>query len=123
MSQVSEKSLLAALSLIFDYSEEGFEQVKKLEDDGDIYEDSLGTYLIRVTGREMTVQENEEVSKYLHTLSDFERISDHALNLAESAKELHEKGLSLSPYAQRELDVLFAAVRQIVSMTMTAFCE
>ena len=123
MSQVSEKSLLAALSLIFDYSEEGFEQVKKLEDDGDIYEDSLGTYLIRVTGREMTVQENEEVSKYLHTLSDFERISDHALNLAESAKELHEKGLSFSPYAQRELDVLFAAVRQIVSMTMTAFCE
>ena len=123
MSQVSEKSLLTALSLIFDYSEEGFEQVKKLEDDGDTYEDSLGTYLIRVTGREMTVQENEEVSKYLHTLSDFERISDHALNLAESARELHEKGLSFSPNAQRELDVLFAAVRQIVSMTMTAFCE
>ena len=123
MSQVSEKSLLTALSLVSDYSEEGFEQVKKLEDDGDIYEDSLGTYLIRVTGREMTVQENEEVSKYLHTLSDFERISDHALNLAESAKELHEKGLSFSPNAQRELDVLFAAVRQIVSMTMTAFCE
>ena len=123
MSQVSEKSLLTALSLIFDYSEEGFEQVKKLEDDGDTYEDSLGTYLIRVTGREMTVQENEEVSKYLHTLSDFERISDHALNLAESARELHEKGLSFSPNAQKELDVLFAAVRQIVSMTMTAFCE
>ena len=123
MSQVSEKSLLTALSLIFDYSEEGFEQVKKLEDDGDTYEDSLGTYLIRVTGREMTVQENEEVSKYLHTLSDFERISDHALNLAESARELHEKGLFFSPNAQRELDVLFAAVRQIVSMTMTAFCE
>ena len=123
MSQVSEKSLLTALSLIFDYSEEGFEQVKKLEDDGDTYEDSLGTYLIRVTGREMTVQQNEEVSKYLHTLSDFERISDHALNLAESARELHEKGLSFSPNAQRELDVLFAAVRQIVSMTMTAFCE
>ena len=122
MSQVSEKSLLTALSLIFDYSEEGFEQVKKLEDDGDTYEDSLGTYLIRVTGREMTVQ-NEEVSKYLHTLSDFERISDHALNLAESARELHEKGLFFSPNAQRELDVLFAAVRQIVSMTMTAFCE
>ena len=123
MSQVSEKSLLTALSLIFDYSEEGFEQVKKLEDDGDTYEDSLGTYLIRVTGREMTVQQNEEVSKYLHTLSDFERISDHALNLAESARELHEKGLSFSPNAQKELDVLFAAVRQIVSMTMTAFCE
>ena len=123
MSQVSEKSLLTALSLIFDYSEEGFAQVKKLEDDGDTYEDSLGTYLIRVTGREMTVQQNEEVSKYLHTLSDFERISDHALNLAESARELHEKGLSFSPNAHRELDVLFAAVRQIVSMTMTAFCE
>ncbi|MBO5556929.1 MAG: Na/Pi cotransporter family protein [Oscillospiraceae bacterium] len=123
MSQVSEKSLHAALALFSGYSEKGFEQVKALEDDGDRYEDALGTYLIRVTGQEMTEPQNEEVSKYLHTLTDFERISDHALNLAESAKELHEKRLSFSPNAKRELDILFAAVSQIISMTMTAFCE
>ena len=123
MSQVSEKALLAALDLFSGFGEKGFAQVKDLEDEGDRYEDALGTYLIRVTGHEMTVSQNEEVSKYLHTLSDFERISDHALNLAESAKELYEKRLSFSEKARRELDVLFAAVSQIVSMTMTAFCE
>ena len=123
MSQVSENAILAALSLFSDYRENGFEKVKELENDGDRYEDSLGTYLIRVTGQEMTVAQNKELSKYLHTLSDFERISDHARNLAESAKELHEKSLSFSPMARQELDVLFASVSQIVSMTMTAFCE
>ncbi len=123
MSQVSEKALLAALELFSGFGEKGFAHVKDLEDEGDRYEDALGTYLIRVTGHEMTVAQNEEVSKYLHTLSDFERISDHALNLAESARELYEKRLSFSEKARRELDVLFAAVGQIVSMTMTAFCE
>ena len=123
MSQVSERALLSALSLFSDYGEKGFEQVQALEKDGDKYEDALGSYLIRVTGHEMTVTQNEEVSKYLHTLSDFERISDHARNLAENAKELREKRLSFSVNAKRELDVLFAAVSQIVSMTMTAFCE
>ena len=71
----------------------------------------------------MTTSQNEEVSEYLHTLSDFERISDHALNLAESAKELNDKDVRFSDYAKRELDVLFAAVCQIISMTITAFCE
>ena len=123
MSQVSENALLAALELFSGFGEKGFAQVKDLEEEGDRYEDALGTYLIRVTGHEMTAAQNEEVSKYLHTLSDFERISDHALNLAESAKELYEKRLSFSEKARRELDVLFAAVSQIVSMTMTAFCE
>ena len=123
MSQVSENALLAALELFSGFGEKGFAHVKDLEEEGDRYEDALGTYLIRVTGHEMTVAQNEEVSKYLHTLSDFERISDHALNLAESARELFEKRLSFSEKARRELDVLFAAVSQIVSMTMTAFCE
>ena len=123
MSQVAENALLAALDLFSGYGEEGFGRVRALENDADRYEDSLGTYLIKITGQEMTVEQNEEVSKYLHTLSDFERISDHALNLAESAKELHDKSLTFSAKAKGELEVLFAAVSQIVSMTMTAFYE
>ncbi len=123
MAKTAEKAILSAMELFHGYSDAQFATVKRLEDDADRYEDSLGTYLIRITGQEMTTSQNEEVSEYLHTLSDFERISDHALNLAESAKELNDKDVRFSDYAKRELDVLFAAVCQIISMTITAFCE
>ena len=123
MAKTAERAILSAMELFRGYSETQFDAVKRLEDDADLYEDSLGTYLIRITAQEMTTAQNEEVSEYLHTLSDFERISDHALNLAESAKELNDKGVRFSDYAKQELDVLFAAVCQIISMTITAFCE
>ena len=123
MAKTAEKAILSAMELFRGYSDAQFDAVKRLEDDADRYEDSLGTYLIRITAQEMTTAQNEEVSEYLHTLSDFERISDHALNLAESAKELEEKDVHFSDYARQELDVLFAAVCQIISMTITAFCE
>ena len=67
--------------------------------------------------------QNQAVSTYLHTLSDFERISDHALNLAESARELHESGKRFSDVAAHELEVLFSAVEQVVAMTVTAFTD
>ncbi|MGX8699329.1 MAG: Na/Pi cotransporter family protein, partial [bacterium] len=82
MAELSEESINSAFSLLNGYTEEGFQKVKKLENDVDIYEDALGTYLIRLTGRELTAQQNEEATEFMHTLTDFERISDHALNLA-----------------------------------------
>ncbi|MBQ9661620.1 MAG: Na/Pi cotransporter family protein [Oscillospiraceae bacterium] len=123
MAKISERAILSALSLFADYSELLFHNVLDLETDADRYEDGLGTYLIKITRQEMSTAQNEEVSEYLHTLSDFERISDHALNLAESARELQEKEVRFSDAAMQELEVLFAAVRQIISMTMTAFCK
>ena len=123
MARISEKAILTALSLFPDYMDQQFETVKTLENDADRYEDSLGTYLVRITEKEMTTRQNEEVSEFLHTLTDFERISDHALNLAESAKELRDKNLRLSEYAIQELDVLFGAISQVIGMTMTAFCD
>ena len=93
----------------------------QLEELVDRYEDSLGTYLVKLTGQDMTKSQNDDVSEYLHTLSDFERISDHALNLAESAREMEEKGVRFSDEAAHEMDVLRAAVSQVVSMTVTAF--
>jgi phosphate:Na+ symporter len=89
----------------------------------DEYEDVLGTYLAQLTGRELTSAQSTAVSEYLHTLSDFERISDHSLNLAESAKEIAQKKESFSDDAMQELSVLSAAVNQVVSMTVTAFQE
>ena len=81
------------------------------------------TYLVKLTGRELTKQQNEDVSKYLHTITDFERISDHAMNIAESAKELNEKQISFSEEAQKELSVVCMAVREIMRLTMQAFVE
>ena len=123
MAETSEKAINLAFNLISDYSEKGFNAVKNLENLADKYEDSLGTYLVKLTGREMTGRQNDAVSEFLHTLSDFERISDHALNLAGSAQEVNEKGVRFSAGAAHELDVLSAAVSQVVSMTVTAFRE
>lgn len=74
-------NLLDAMSLRHDYSDEGFERVEKLEGIVDRYEDRLGTYLVQITRRELLDRQNEDVSKFLHTITDFERISDHALNI------------------------------------------
>lgn len=123
MAERSREALSAALALTANYSKQGFDEVKKMEGDVDRYEDALGSYLVKLTGREMTRRQNEDVSKYLHTLTDFERISDHALNIAESAAEIHEKKIDFSDKATRELATLCAAVREIVRMTTEAFSK
>ncbi len=110
-----------SVSLITTYDEAVFERVRQKENDADRYEDALGSYLVKLTGRELTRQQNEDVSKYLHTLTDFERISDHARNIAESAQELHEKRITFSPEAQKELNVVCEATKEIVHLATQAF--
>ncbi len=121
MAEKSKAALDAALGILFHYQSEGFDQVAQLENTVDKYEDRLGTYLVKLTGRELSTRQNQDVSTFLHTLSDFERISDHALNIAESAKEIQDKTLEFSEDAGRELDVLARAVREIVRITTLAF--
>ena len=123
MATVARESLEAAFALLGAYSDEGFAKVKEMEQLVDKYEDRLGTYLVKLTGRELNKKQGEEVSKFLHTISDFERISDHALNIAEAAQELHQKGVSFSAGGQHELDVIGAAVMEIVNLTIKAFVE
>ncbi len=123
MALEAKEALSSALGLTATYSKSGFDEVKKMEDDCDRYEDALGSYLVKLTGREMTRRQNEDVSKYLHTITDFERISDHALNIAESAAEIHEKKIDFSDNATRELATISAAVREIVRLTVQAFTE
>ena len=76
---------------------------------------------MRITERELTREENESVSKYLHTLSDFERIGDHAMNIAEAAREISQKKLRFTGAAEHELDVLSAAVQEILDIASRAF--
>ena len=123
MAVSAREALNEALDLVTAFKAEGLEHVKKLENDGDRYEDSLGSYLIQITGHEMTRQQNADVSKYLHSIPEFERVSDHALNIAESAAEIHEKGIVFSANAQHELAVVTAATKEIVDITTRAFVE
>ena len=123
MAKEAEDALTSALSLLTDYSEDGFREVEKKEGSVDRYEDALGTYLVKLTGHELTNRQNQDVSLFLHTLTDFERISDHALNIARSAKETHDKKIAFSDEAQHELDVMTRAVAEIVNLTFGAFTE
>ena len=118
MAEEAKRNFVEAVALLHGYSNEQFKLVEDLENS---VEDKLGTYLVKVTEREMTVKQNAEVSKFLHTISDFERISDHALNIAEAAKELHEKNLSFSEAAAHELEVMEAALTEILSTAIRSF--
>ncbi|MBQ3404365.1 MAG: Na/Pi cotransporter family protein [Oscillospiraceae bacterium] len=117
------KNLTLALQLLRDYSEEVFQEVQELEDLVDRYEDKLGTYLVKINSKELTRAQNEDLNKFLHAITDFERISDHTANIAESAKEIAEKQIEFSPAAARELEVLQEAIREGVDMAIRAFTD
>ncbi len=121
MALASQKAVEKAISLIKDYDEKTFNKVKKLETQVDSYEDALGTYLIKLTAQEMTKKQNEAVSIFLHTVSDFESISDIAMNIAIKAKELKENNYRFSDMANHELDVMCEAVIEVVHITNEAF--
>ena len=123
MAEEARGNLAEAIGLMRGYSDKGYDLVARMEGTVDRYEDMIGSYLVKLTGCELTGRQNEEVLKFLHTISDFERISDHALNIGESARELHEKHLTFSEQAWHELDVLQSAVQEIVRLTTQAFTE
>ena len=123
MAACAKEAMDNSLELLEAYTPAKFDLVKKLENDGDRYEDSLGSYLIKLTGQELTLQQNADVSKYLHSLPELERVSDHALNIAESAKEIKEKHVSFSQEAQKELKTVSAATREMVDITVRALVE
>ena len=123
MAERAEGNLLMAVGLRNRWSDKDFRMVGETESVIDRYEDKLGTYLMKITSKSLSQSQSEEVSKYLHTISDFERISDHALNISEAAKEIHDKDLQFSTEACHELDVIESAVREILSIAVGAFVE
>ena len=123
MAERAEGNLLMAVGLRNRWSDKDFRMVGETESVIDRYEDKLGTYLMKITSKSLSQSQSEEVSKYLHTISDFERISDHALNISEAAKEIHDKDLQFSPEACHELDVIESAVREILSIAVGAFVD
>ena len=121
MAEKAQRNLEYAFGLLGYFSEENFRKVENLESVIDRYEDKLGTYLMKLTGKELDPRLSHQVSKYLHTLGDFERLSDHALNIAESAREIAEKNLQFSDAGMVELDVLTGAVVDVMDLAVRSF--
>ena len=121
MALKSKENLLDAIALRGVYSDVAFQAVDDMESVIDRYEDKLGTYLMKINRKSLTTTQTEEVSKYLHTISDFERISDHALNIAEVMQEIHEKNIVFSHNALQELNLMESAVTEILTIAIDAF--
>ncbi|MBQ3864258.1 MAG: Na/Pi cotransporter family protein [Clostridia bacterium] len=123
MARLTMRDLNLGMSLLMNFSEAGYRETEKLEGIVDRYEDKIGTYLMRLTGRELTDEQNKAVSQYLRALTDLERISDHALKIAKSAQEMEEKEIIFTDKGIRELNNLMNAVREISEITLQSFID
>ncbi|SDA57146.1 phosphate:Na+ symporter [Butyrivibrio sp. INlla18] len=121
MAKMTKEALDKAIDLITDYHKETAEEVEYLEQQVDRYEDELGTYLMKINSHHLAPDDSHTLSLLLHCITDYERISDHALNIAEKAKSMDENERSFSPKAQAEMDIYSTAVRDIVDTSITAF--
>ena len=123
MAVCAVRSLENALTAFDQYTPELAESVRKDEDRCDHYEDVIGTYLVKLSAQKMGEKESEEATELLKSIGDWERVSDHAVNVLESAEELREKGLAFSGSAQSELATLSDAVREILTLAQTSFIQ
>ena len=121
MAELARVGVVQAMSLTHEWNDELAQKVRDEECRVDRYEDALGTYLVKLSGRELNHTDSQSVNTLLHTISDFERISDHSVNLMESAEEMHTKEIQFSQDARDELQVLEDAVQDILNRTTDAF--
>ena len=123
MAVLAEEAMNTAMELLTNYDKLKAKRVVELEREVDIFEDQIGTYLVKVSSKDLSERDSHTLSVILHAIGDFERISDHARNVMEAAKEMHEKDLVFSEKAQAELDVFKKAIHDIIRMAMMSFIE
>ena len=123
MAKLSVEALKQSVSILGAYRADVAENVRRDESKVDRYEDKVASYLVRLSDVPMTEQDSHSTSKLLRLLGDFERISDHAVDLVEAAEEIEDKQLQFSPEATREIGVMIDAVKRILDLSLTAFCE
>lgn len=123
MADRSVRALKNALLCVEKYSPALAQSIQEDESSCDHYEDVLGTYLVRLSAQKLGENESEEATELLKTIGDFERISDHAVNLLESAEEMREKKLTFSPAARAEFGTLSAAIDEILELSLDAFAS
>ena len=121
MAEETVEGFCLSLQSLFEYDESSASRIREIEKDIDHYEDILGTYLTQIARCQISEDDSSEVSKLLKAIGDFERISDHSVNVLESVEELREKKITLSEGAARELRVLSEALKEILQITLEAF--
>jgi len=121
MARLCHDALVMAVELFDNYDEKKVEEVVELENRIDKYEDVLGAYLMKINQRDLTYKEGSVVGMLLHVIGDFERISDHAVNLVEAVQELRDKKASFTDNAKKELRIYTDAVMEIVERTVDVF--
>ena len=121
MAKKLRKNVNRAMNLLNEYQQDKFDKVQRKEDLIDKYESRLGEYLIQLTKREMNTVQTRQVSLYLHTIGDFERIGDHASYIAHMSNEMHDNHTDFSPAAWNELNIVMEAVREEINITCNAF--
>lgn len=121
MAIIAKLTILKALNLVFDYNKEEADLIKENESVLDAYEDELGSYLVKISAESLSANDARTVSRMLHTIGDFERLGDHALNLKKVAQEIYEKKITFSPNAQKEITTLIEAITEIIVMTTRVY--
>ena len=123
MAKIAREAFTESIKLLGGYDRKAADRITELEQSLDDYEDKLGTFLVKISGLELTDEDANIVSTLLHTIGDFERIGDHALNLVKVAQEISDKGISFSDEAKNELMTATKAISEILDITVTAFCD
>ena len=123
MAQISISSLKKSMDMLSEYNAEEAELIRKSEKKVDHYEDILGTYLVKLSGHQVSDNDSSTISKLLKAIGDFERISDHGINILESAEELNSKDIKFTKSAESELKILCRAVSDILTMAYEAFVK
>lgn len=121
MAKAARDSLLTSIEIVGNYDPKKAEYITRTEGMIDMYEDKLGTFLVKLSSKNLTHDDSNEVSELLHAIGDFERIGDHAVNILRVAEEIRDKALTFSEHAQQELEVLTQAIVDILNLTVDAF--
>lgn len=121
MAHLSYEAFAKAVAMLSSYDEKVAEEIHAAEERVDQYEDKLGTYLVKLSSRSLSFSDSRDISKLLHSIGDFERISDHAVNVLEAAQEIRDKKLTFSDDANRELRVAMDAVLEVLNLAIDAF--
>ena len=120
MGEVSKKTISTAISSIGNYTSDAETFVSENETLTDDYEDKIGTYLVKLSSKNLSENDSKYISEYLHIIGDFERIADHATNVMETSKEMYEKNIKFSKTACKELNILYSAINEILSLSLDA---
>lgn len=123
MGKLARDSFLLAMSLIQNYDEEKARIIREDEEMIDRYEDKLGTFLVKLSRESLSVEASHDISNLLHSIGNFERISDHATNMVKVAKELYDKKITFSDSCMKEIDVISRAIGEILNLTIDAFTK